>query len=271
MHLDGTAAGLWLVGVGAFLSALPRLIRAPRPELGVQWESLSTRVERIHYAVETVGLLLVAAGSVVLAVVELGPVWFVLGVVAVSGLAVWLVAAAKLRQLWTMRAASARDYGDADMALASASEQQAVALAHAHWAACLREAFSPAPPWPPAADTTRRAGRLEPRHIDELHHEGGRLAELHIPPAVAHDVELIRAHGFQIDVAGDSIIATAPDGRGSAQVSRSSVAPNSSVAVLHRQRWLQELAELGVTVGPGPGGKPQVATSFQWRSDPTVA
>jgi hypothetical protein len=32
MSLIGTTSGLWLVGAGSFLAALPRLIRAPRPE-----------------------------------------------------------------------------------------------------------------------------------------------------------------------------------------------------------------------------------------------
>ena len=73
MSLDGTTAGLWLVGVGSFLAAVPRLVRAPRPELGLSWESMARLVERIHAALETVGLVTVAAGSIVLAVAELGP------------------------------------------------------------------------------------------------------------------------------------------------------------------------------------------------------
>jgi hypothetical protein len=277
MHLNGTTAGLWLVGVGAFLAALPRLVRAPRPELGLPWETLAERVERLHYAVETVGLLLVAAGSVVLAAVELGPWWFVLGVVLVAVLAVWLLAAVKLRQLWQMRATHARDYGVSDPPIAGESEQRAVALAHARWSACLRQAFAPTAGWPPAPTLPAPVvgstpGRLEPRHIAELHEADGRLAELHVPPAVANDVELIRAQGFDIDIVGDAIIATAPGGRGSAQVSRSGVAANSSVTVLHRQRWLDELKDLGLDVRPGTRGQPHVAGSIEWRlPDPPAA
>jgi hypothetical protein len=100
MHLNGTVAGLWLVGVGAFLAALPRIISPPRPQLGLEWESLAAGVDRVRYAIETVGLLLTAAGSVVLAAAELGPWWFVVGVVVIAVIAVWLIAARKLRQLW---------------------------------------------------------------------------------------------------------------------------------------------------------------------------
>ncbi len=149
MQLDGTAAGLWLVGVGALLSVLPRFVRAPRPELGLRWESLADRAERVRYGLESVGLLLVAVGSVVLAAVELGAWWFVLGVVVLAAIGVWLVAAAKLHQLWLMRADHARDYGAAQPAVAGEAEQRAAALAAARWPLCLRGAFAPTPAWPP--------------------------------------------------------------------------------------------------------------------------
>ncbi len=270
MQLNGTASGLWLVGVGAFLSALPRLVRAPRPELGLRWESLADRVERVRYGVETVGLLLVSIGSVVLAAVELGAWWFVLGVVVLAMLAVWLVAAAKLRQLWLMRAEHARDYGPSQPPVAGEAEQRAVALAAARWSVCLRQALAPTPAWPcpprsSAASPAQAPNRLEPRHIAELHQQDARLEAAHIPPAIAHDVDLIRAQGWTIHVTGDAVIAEAPEERGSAQVSRDRVSLNSAVAVAARQLWLHQLRELGLEVRPGPRGQPQVAGGIEWR------
>ncbi len=266
MQLNGTASGLWLVGVGAFLSALPRLVRAPRPELGLRWESLADRVERVRYGVETVGLLLVAIGSVVLAAVELGGWWFVLCVVVFAMLAVWLVAAAKLRQLWMMRAEHARDNCTTQTLVTGEAEQRAVALAAARWSVCLRQALAPTPAWPPPRRSSAQApNRLEPRHIAELHQQDARLEAAHIPPAIAHDVELIRAQGWTIHVTGDAVIAAAPDGRGSANVSRDRVSLNSAVAVATRQLWLHQLRELGLDVRPGPRGQPQVVGGIEWR------
>lgn len=63
----------------------------------------------------------------------------------------------------------------------------------------------------------------------------------------------IRAQGFRVEVIGDSVIATAPDGR-TAQVSRSGVATKSAGALLHRDRWLTELSELGLDVCAGRKG-----------------
>jgi hypothetical protein len=263
MQLDGTHAGLWLVGVGAFLAALPRLIGAAKPELGVPWESLSARAERLRYAVETVGLILVGAGSALLAFVARGPMWFVLGVAGVAALAVWTVAAAKLRQLWMMRLLTSREYADQDGVIVSALEQRTTALAQASWRNRLRRAFSPTPPWPPPRSQASPArvapGRLEPGHIANLDSADERLADLHIPPTVAHDVKLIRAQGFRVDVADDAIIATALDGR-TAQVSRSAVAVNSPGGVIHRQRWINELIDLGLTVRPERGGRLESAS-----------
>ena len=64
--------------------------------------------ERIHAALETVGLVTVAASSIVLAVAELGPWWFEGAVVVLAIAAVYLVSAYKLRQLWLMRADTAQ-------------------------------------------------------------------------------------------------------------------------------------------------------------------
>lgn len=224
----------------------------------------------MRYAVETVGLLLVAIGSLVLAAVELGTWWFVLGVVVLAMLAVWIVAAAKLRQLWLMRADRARDYGPADPPVAGETEQRDVALAAARWSVCLRRALAPTPAWPPPPSSSAATGgqapnRLEPLHIAQLHQQDARLEAAHIPPAIAHDVELIRAEGWTIHVTGDAVIATAPDQRGSAQVSRDRVSPNSAVAVATRQLWLHQLQVLGLDVRPGPRGQPQVAGGIEWR------
>ena len=268
MHLNGTAAGLWLVGVGALFSVVPRIIRAPRPELGLAWECLACRVERLPDAVETVGLLLLAGGSAVLAGVELGPWWFALGVVLLAVVGVWAVAATKLRQLWRMRANSSPDYG-AQSGLPSESSQRTVALANARWWPCFRNAFAATPAWPPERNSGPDAmaaatSKLEPRHIGELHDRDSRLEAAAIPGAVAHDVEGLQAQGFRINVVGDFVVATAPDGR-TAQVSRSRVSPNSTVAVLTRHKWLNELRDLGADIRPGLRGQLHVAGGMEWR------
>lgn len=67
--LDG--GRVFLVGLGALLGAAPRLVRAPAAELGVSFETLAARADRICAALETTSVVLLAAGSVVLAVVEL--------------------------------------------------------------------------------------------------------------------------------------------------------------------------------------------------------
>jgi hypothetical protein len=225
-------------------------------------------VERLHYAVETVGLLLVAVGSAVLAGVELGPWWFALGVVSVTAVAVWLVAAAKLRQLWRMRADSTHEYGT-EPGLGGEFGQRAVAAANARWWLCFQNAFAPTPPWPPGqiweADATgTTTAKLEPRHVSELHNRDARLEAASVPPAVAHDILGLRAQAFRIDVVGDHLIATADDGR-TAQVSRSRVSPNSTVAVLARHKWLSELKDLGADIRPGARGQLQVAGGVEWR------
>lgn len=256
MHLDGTAAGLWLVGVGSFLVAVPRLFHAARPQLGLDWESMSARVERLRFAAETVGLIMVAIGSVVLAAVELGRLWFVLAIVAAALLGVWLVATTKLRQLWLMRAEQACDY--ADTSIASAAAMRAVALRNAEWRTCVCAAFAQTPPWPPELDSNvpdldGATARLRPRQIADLHARDACLERAHIPPRIAHDVDAINRQGWAVEIAGDALIAISPDGR-NAQISRSMVA-DSKVGMLHRQLWLHQLEALGLKMRPGARGQ----------------
>jgi hypothetical protein len=259
MSFDSTVAGLWLVGIGSLLAAIPRLIRAPRPELGLRWESMAGLVERIHVALETVGLSTVAVGSVVLAVAELGPWWFEFGAVIVVGTAVYLVCAYKLRQLWLMRAETVANGGDRS-ALAPA-EQRQLALENARWRRCLCQAFSRASVWPPTRDVRGEgagdASKLEPRHIRELHDSDAMLADLHIPPSLLHVVGAIRALGFDVNVVGDLVVATSPDGR-NVSVSRTALQPNTAGALLALQMFIEGLGQLGVPVRAGAQGQPQV-------------
>src|SRR5438034_11606396 len=95
------AAGVWLIGVGSLLTAIPRLVRPPRPQLGLHFERLGGRVERLHLAAETVSLALVAAGSLVVAVAEFGSWWLDLAVIAAAAVAVDTVAA--LRSCFGMK------------------------------------------------------------------------------------------------------------------------------------------------------------------------
>jgi hypothetical protein len=259
MTLDGTTSGLWLVGVGSLLTAVPRLIRAPRPELGLSWESMARLVERIHAALETVGLVTVAIGSAVLAIAELGPWWFECAAVLVAIAAVYLVSAYKLRQLWLMRADTVQDEAAVPSSI-TAVEQRQLALDHARWQACLRRAFSRTPQWPPAPSASAgqavQPDKLKPRHITELHERDERLADMHIPPAIRHDVYAIRAHGFHVNVVGDVIVATAPDGQ-VVQVPFSSLEGKFG-PVLGRQKFLEDLRKVGLPVHPGSKGRPHV-------------
>jgi len=195
-----TAVGVFLVGLGALLGAAPRLVRAPAPELGVSFETLAARADRIRAALETTSVVLLAAGSVVLALVELARWWFELAVVALAVLCVWAIAAHKLRQLWELRENTAQDYAGANPRLASAEEQRTIARNHVRWDLCLRHAFTRTDDWPPAAAaqpcSVARDGppatpplvagsfdsaRLVPRHIFALHERDTQLADLAIP------------------------------------------------------------------------------------------
>ncbi|MDQ2761475.1 MAG: hypothetical protein M3Y17_13910 [Actinomycetota bacterium] len=234
---------------------------------------MAARVERLRFAAETVGLFLVAIGSVVLAAVELGPLWFVLTVAAAALVGVWLVAATKLRQLWLIRAKELRDYGPAGPSTTSAIEQQAIE--NAGWRKCLRGAFAQTPPWPPmptsgASGPDGPDARLQPRHIAELHARDARLEDAHIPPKIARDVEFIKQQpGWVVHVHGDAVIATSPDGR-SAQVSRSLVA-DSKVGLLHHQLWLRDLEWLGLEVRRGARGQMHVGAGGERHlQDPPV-
>jgi hypothetical protein len=256
MTLDGTTSGLWLVGLGSLLAAVPRLIRAPRPELGLSWESMARLVERIHAALETVGLVTVAIGSTVLAVAELGPWWFECAAVLVAIAAVYLVSAYKLRQLWLMRADTVQDEA-AVPSVPTAAEQRQLALDHARWRACLRHAFSRTPQWPPApsapAGQAMQPDKLKPRHITELHECDERLADLHIPASISTDVERVRALGCKVSVVGDLVVVITPDGR-EASVSRSSLESKFG-AVLARHKFLEDLQGLGLPVRSGSKGQ----------------
>jgi hypothetical protein len=256
MTLDGTTAGLWLVGLGSLLAAVPRLIRAPRPELGLSWESMARLVERIHVALETVGLVTVALGSTVLAVAELGPWWFEGAAVLLAIAAVYLVSAYKLRQLWLMRADTVQDDAAAT-SIPAAAEQRQLALDHARWRACVHHAFSRTPQWPPAPDLSATStDKLVPRHIAELHESDTQLADLHIPDFIRADVYRIRAHGFEVRVVGDQVVATAPNGR-TANIWRNPPDPKFG-PVLSRQKFLEDLKELGLPISPGQKGQPHV-------------
>ncbi len=270
-----TAVGVFLVGLGALLGAAPRLVRAPAPELGVSFETLTARGDRIRAAVETTSVVLLAAGSVVLALVELARWWFELAVVALALLCVWAIAAHKLRQLWELRENTAQDYAGANPRLASAEEQRTIARNRVRWDFCLRHAFTRTDDWPPAAAakpcSVARDGppatppsvagsfdsaRLVPRHISELHERDTQLADLAIPSSIRADVQRIRAQGFRVDLVGDAVLVAGPDGR-TAQVQRSSLENNPFGGLLARQRFVEDCEAIGVQVRRGPKGQPR--------------
>lgn len=261
MHVEATSAGLLAIGVGSLLAVLPRLIRPNRPRLGLAWESLASPIERLHFSVETVGSAFVAIGSAVVAINALRPWWLVVLVVLAACAGIWTVAAAKRRQLWTMRAEQATAYAQMGRPVMSADEVDAVARRNARWSACLVQPFASAQPWPPAAAAAADGRtRLEPGHIEALREQDARLEDAHIPPEIRFDVANLRAQRFTVRVVGDSVIAQAPDGR-TAQISRSSVASRSVGQVVHRMRWLDELEQIGARIQPAAQGKRYVASS----------
>lgn len=86
VRIEPTSAGLLLIGAGSLLAALPRLIRPDRPTFGLTWESLIKPIKRLHFSTESVGLIFVAVGSVVVAVTALHSWSFVLLVFGVDAL-----------------------------------------------------------------------------------------------------------------------------------------------------------------------------------------
>jgi cytochrome c biogenesis protein CcdA len=69
--VETTTVAVWLIGAGALMIALGLVLASERPYEGVSFRGpLSTRAARLRFAVEAAGASLVAAGSVLLAVVE---------------------------------------------------------------------------------------------------------------------------------------------------------------------------------------------------------
>jgi hypothetical protein len=271
-----------LIGLGAVLGLMPRVLWPVRPEPGITFGTLTTREERLRFAVETTGLAAAAAGSVLLVVADLARWWLAVAIVAAAALTVWTMSAHKLRQLWLLRARTAADDRNASSPAASADQQQEYAIARSRWSWCFRHAFAPSRPWPPpAAPSTQReprssttsplssvrpfeADQLERRHISDLHAEDARLADLAIPPYIRADVAAMREQGFSVRVAGDAVIVAAPDGR-SAQVSRSTVDRNSTTTVAARQLFLRHCEDIGVKLRTGARGQLHASGGIDWR------
>jgi hypothetical protein len=280
MHLS--AVGGLLVGLGAVLGLIPRVLWPVRPEPGITFGTLTTREERLRFAVETTGLAAAAAGSILLVIADLARWWLVVAIVAVAALMVWTVSAHKLRQLWLLRVRTAADDQNASPPVASGQQQQEYAVARSRWSWCFSHAFAPSQPWPPpAVQSTRpepspsatsplssvrpfQAEQLERRHISDLHAEDARLADLAIPPYIRSDVAAMREQGFSVRLAGDAVIVVAPDGR-TAQVSRSAVERNSATTVAARQLFLRHCEDIGVKLRTGARGQLHASGGIEWR------
>ncbi len=263
MRIEPTSAGLLLIGVGSLLAVLPRLIRPDRPTLGLAWESLASPIERLHFSAESVGPAFVAVGSVVIAITAFHPWWFVLLAFLAACVGVWCVAAWKRRQLWMMRAERTAQYVPAGRQAVPVEELRVLAWRNARWSVCLAKPFASGAPWQSAADFEADAGaRLEPGHIAALHQNDARLEDAHIPSEIRFDVHNLKTQGFTVTVAGDAVIAKAPDGQ-TAQISRSRVASRSAGSGLHRMRWLEDLEKIGACIQTLPHGKRLVAADNQ--------
>jgi hypothetical protein len=91
-------AGVWLVGIGSAVVVTATISGAPRPGKPQLWLPLRTRRERMAFAGESSGLLLVGAGGVILAVVRFPPWWFVASTAAAAVGAFYLLVAWKQHQ-----------------------------------------------------------------------------------------------------------------------------------------------------------------------------
>lgn len=100
--MDATALGLWLIGVGAAASVAALLLEpAPLGRGGMRYSSPeSAKPVRIRQAVQLVAGLLVAGGSITVAVAQTPPWWIVAATAAGVLIAVWLHCSWSQRKLW---------------------------------------------------------------------------------------------------------------------------------------------------------------------------
>jgi len=71
-------AGLWLIGFGALVVVVAVVMSAPRPtDAGLRFSGpLVGQRERLFFALEAAGLLAVAVGGIIVAIVEFTEWWF---------------------------------------------------------------------------------------------------------------------------------------------------------------------------------------------------
>jgi len=95
---DFERAGLWFIALGAFLVAASFLWQGSLGGLsGRPVGPGGTRADRVVYAIGLSGALLVAGGSIIVAVAALPALWVVAATVVGVVIAVWLFAARRLR------------------------------------------------------------------------------------------------------------------------------------------------------------------------------
>lgn len=138
---EGT--GLWLIGVGALLVAVSFLWQGSAPGLsGRPVGPAGTRNDRVVHAVGLTGALLVAAGSVVVALDAFPEPAVVLGTVVGAPIAVWLFAALRLRIDNKRRLVAARRGAQESSPLAPGWRWDAKRFeGELSWRRCLRNPF----------------------------------------------------------------------------------------------------------------------------------
>lgn len=138
---EGT--GLWLIGVGALLVAVAFLWQGSAAGLsGRPGGPAGTRTDRVVHAVGLTGALLVAAGSVVVAIDAFPEPAVVLATVVGAAIAVWLFAALRLRIDNKRRLVAARQGAQGNSPLARGWQWDAERFEREmSWRRCLRNPF----------------------------------------------------------------------------------------------------------------------------------
>lgn len=98
-ELDWEAVGLWLIGVGSLLAVL-LVVWSPAPSWGMLGGTPMSKAERARSAALATSIVLVAAGSVVTAVIQWPGLPAALGVAATSGGLMYGFLVWKLHQFW---------------------------------------------------------------------------------------------------------------------------------------------------------------------------
>ena len=145
--VDWTQRGLWLIGIGSLIVVLTVVLGAPRPtDAGLSFAGPFTSARaRLLFAAEAAGLLHVAAGGVIVSIVEFTQWWFAgLTLLTITNVA-YLLIAWKQHQYRLSRVRDIEDRGTPE----SPEEvwRSACTKRCSSWLWCVRHALDDEP-WP---------------------------------------------------------------------------------------------------------------------------